>query len=498
MPIRIPFRTLIVAVRQIAPRISASKLADYSAALVLLPLRPSAADWAAVPHGPMLRELYARKVRKEGDCCQLRVGAHAETLLVAACPPVQASTFERLQLAGKIARAVTESDPTSLLLWQQGCDRDTAHASFNAAVAAFEAAAFRLASFKSKPKPRPALARIDIATTRLADLHFTLAAAAGNNLARWLTALPPNTLDASGYRRLVKELARHLGLQYRFYGESQLRRLGAGAFLAVAQGNSARDAGIARLSYRPRGSRAPQLSLVGKGICFDTGGTNLKPHKSMLDMHTDMEGSAVALGSLYALHSLKSPVAVDCWLAITENRIGPRAYKPQDVVRAQNGTTIQVIHTDAEGRMVLADTLCLAAREKPGAIIDYATLTGACVFALTERYSGAFTNRPETRAVIEAAGASSGERVWVFPMDKDFETDIESAVADVLQCSTDSKGDHILAACFLGRFVPKSIPWLHLDLAAGARHGGLGHIGTEITGFGVRYTLDLLRRGWPA
>jgi leucyl aminopeptidase len=239
------------------------------------------------------------------------------------------------------------------------------------------------------------------------------------------------------------------------------------------------------------------VSLVGKGICFDTGGTNLKQHKSMLDMHTDMEGSAVALGSLYALHALKSVLAVDCWLAITENRIGSRAYKPQDVVRAQNGTTIQVIHTDAEGRMVLADALCLAAREKPGAIIDYATLTGACVYALTERYSGAFTNRPEAREVIEAAGASSGERVWVFPMDKDFETDIESSVADVLQCSTDSKGDHILAACFLSRFVPKSIPWLHLDLAAGTRHGGLGHIATEITGFGVRYTLELLRRGWP-
>ena len=248
-------------------------------------------------------------------------------------------------------------------------------------------------------------------------------------------------MDATGYRRLLQELARHLGLQYRFYGESQLRRLGAGAFLAVAQGNAARDAGIVRLSYRPRGAAAPaSSSLVGKGICFDTGGTNLKPHKGMLDMHTDMEGSAVALGSLYALHSLKSPLAVDCWLAITENRIGPRAYKPQDVVRAQNGTTIQVIHTDAEGRMVLADTLCLAAREKPGAIIDYATLTGACVYALTERYSGAFTNRPETRDLIEAAGAASGERVWVFPMDKDFETDIESTVADVLQCSTDSQG----------------------------------------------------------
>src|SRR5580704_4335670 len=211
MPIRIPFPTLTVPVRQIAPRVSASKLAGYSAAVVLLPQKPSATDWATVPHGPLLRELYARKVRKAGDCCQLRVGARAETLLVAACPPVQASTFERLQLAGKIARVVVESDPTSLLLWQQGCDVQPARASLNAAVAAFQAAAFRLASFKSKPNRRPALARIDIAAApKLEDLDVTLASAAGNNLARWLTALPPNTLDAAGYRRLAKDLARHL------------------------------------------------------------------------------------------------------------------------------------------------------------------------------------------------------------------------------------------------------------------------------------------------
>jgi leucyl aminopeptidase len=217
----------------------------------------------------------------------------------------------------------------------------------------------------------------------------------------------------------------------------------------------------------------------------------------MLDMHTDMEGSAVALGSLYALHALGSPLAVDCWLAITENRIGPTAYKPQDVVRAMNGTTIQVIHTDAEGRMVLADTLALAATKKPQAIIDYATLTGACVYALTERYSGAFTNRPATRAAIESAGSQSGERVWCFPMDADFDSDIESSVADVLQCHVEGRGDHILAARFLNRFVPSEIPWLHLDLAAGTRHGGLAHIATDITGFGVRYTLELLRQGWP-
>jgi leucyl aminopeptidase len=498
MPTRLPFNTLLVPVRKIAARLSPSKLARYPAAILLLPLKPTRADWAALPHGAVLRDLYGRKVRKEGASFQIRVGERAETLLLVACAQAEASVFERLQTAGKLARIVMESEPRSLLLWQQGCGEETADAAQNATIAALEAAAFRFAAFKSKPKPRPALTRIDLAAAKqLPGLDLTLASAAGNNIARWLTALPPNTLDAAAYRRLLKDLARRLGLAYKFYGEKELRRLGAGAFLAVSRGNRTRDAGIVRLAYRPRGARAPALALVGKGVCFDTGGTNLKPHKGMLDMHIDMEGSAVAVGSLYALHALRSPAAVDCWLAITENLIGPLAYKPQDVVRAHNGTTIQVIHTDAEGRMILADALSLAARNKPRAMIDYATLTGACVYALTERYSGAFTNRPAARGLIEAAGVTSGERVWCFPMDKDFDTDLESAVADVMQCTADSKGDHILAARFLNRFVPDTIAWLHLDLAAGSRHGGLAHIQSEITGFGVRYTLDLLRRGWP-
>jgi leucyl aminopeptidase len=498
MPTRLPLDQLLVPVRQIGARISVSRLATYASGLVFLPLTPTEADWKALPHGAVLRELYQRKVRKVGDCFHLRVGTRAQTLLIVACSADEASTFERLQAAGKLARSALDGDPQSLLLWQQGCAADAANASLNATVAALQAAAFRFASFKSKPKPRTRLLKIDIAAAKkLPELDVTLASAAGNNLARWLTALPPNTLDARGYRRYLQELAQRLKLGFKFYGETDLKRLGAGAFLAVCSGNATRDAGIAHLSYRPGGAAAPALSLVGKGICFDTGGTNLKPHKSMLDMHTDMEGSAVALGSLYALHMLRSKMPIDCWLAITENRIGPLAYKPQDVVRAHNGTTIQVIHTDAEGRMVLADTLSLAAAKKPRAIIDYATLTGACVYALTERYSGAFTNRPEARDLIESAGSASGERVWCFPMDADFDTDLESSVADVLQCAADGKGDHILAARFLGRFVPKEIAWLHVDLAAGTRHGGLAHIATEITGFGVRYTLELLRRGWP-
>jgi leucyl aminopeptidase len=499
MPTRLPFDQLLVPARQMGSRITAGILGRYASALLFLPLAPSPTDWQALPYATLLRALFERKVRKAGDTFHLRVGPQAQTLLVVACVANEATTFERLQAAGKLARAALDGDPQSLLVWQQGCATAAAEATLMTAVAALEAAAFRFATFKSKPKTRARLLRIDIAhREKLPDLDLTLATAAGNNLARWLTALPPSALDAGLYRRLLKQFAQRLKLGFKFYGETQLKRLGAGAFLAVARGNAARDAGIAYLSYRPRGVKAPAVSLVGKGICFDTGGTNLKAHKSMLDMHTDMEGSAVALGSLYALHALRSPLAIDCWLAITENRIGPLAYKPQDIVRAANGTTIQVIHTDAEGRMVLADALSLAAAKKPRAIIDYATLTGACVYALTERYSGAFTNRPEARAAIESAGSSSGERVWCFPMDVDYDTDLESSVADIMQCAPDGKGDHILAARFLNRFVPNNIPWLHLDLAAGTRHGGLGHIATEITGFGVRYTLDLLRSGWPA
>lgn len=141
---------------------------------------------------------------------------------------------------------------------------------------------------------------------------------------------------------------------------------------------------------------------------------------------------------------------------------------------------------------MLADTLTLAARENPDLIIDYATLTGACVNALTERFSGAFTNRPEWNERIERAGRKSGERVWPFPMDEDFDSELESQIADVLQCTPDSKGDHILAARFLNRFVPPEIPWIHLDLSSSSRSGGLAHIPTEITGFGVRYTVYLL------
>lgn len=485
---------------------SVRQLANAEALLLVLPapaaaLRPGGRSAppelpTTLPYHDLLRRALARERPMAGQCISLTLPNAAQTLVVIGLLTADAEPFEALQLAGVMTR-VAERRLSGRIVLHAALAGETGRVANEALLAAALAQDFALPYFGRSP-PRPRLRRIDLHDGGAVDLAHARAAAAGNNLARWLTAMPPNLLDAAAYRRLLAALARRHGLRLRWWNEADLRRAGAGAFLAVAAGNAARDAGIAQLSYRPRMRRARDVTgdavaLVGKGILFDTGGMNLKSHKSMLEMHTDMAGSAVALASTLALAELRVPFRIDCWLAITENRIGPTAYRPQDVVRAANGLTIQVIHTDAEGRMALADTLALAARSGPGVIVDFATLTGACINALTERMSGVFTNRPALHPLIEEAGRRSGERVHCFPMPRDYDTDLESRIADVLQCAVDGKGDHILAARFLQRFVPEQSTWLHVDLAAARRAGGLGHVTTDVTGFGVRFALEALR-----
>ncbi|HYG14064.1 MAG TPA: leucyl aminopeptidase family protein, partial [Methylophilaceae bacterium] len=211
-------------------------------------------------------------------------------------------------------------------------------------------------------------------------------------------------------------------------------------------------------------------------------------------MHEDMNGSAVALGILLAASQAKLPLAIDCWLAIAQNHIGPGAYKQNDVITALNGTTIEIVHTDAEGRMVLADTLTLASRVKPQFIMDFATLTGSMISALGSRYSGVLGNRPELLCQAIGAGRSVGERVSAFPFDEDYEEELESSIADIKQCTLDSEADHVLAARFLARFIEGDVPWLHVDLSAANRKGGLGAVGSDVTGFGVGFGLEMLKR----
>jgi leucyl aminopeptidase len=470
------------------------KASELEALLVVAPEAPEKALFEGLPESKRWQLLHARFKARGGTLRTSALSNQAQTLAVLGYMRPDASAFERLSLAGRMLKEASARNPRSIGLVALG-DPASAEAALDALLAAALAHAFALPNYRASLDEEHPLEQITVLGGRKIDTRYAIAAARGNNLARWLTALPPNILDAGGYHKAIAELARRHGLLMRWLDEAALRRAGANAFLAVAAANDQRTAGIAHLRYRPGAkSAAADLALVGKGILFDTGGVNLKPHRSMLDMHTDMAGSAVALATLIALSELSAPISADAWLAITDNRIGPNAYRPQEVVRAANGTTIQVIHTDAEGRMVLADTLALAARTRPRLMIDFATLTGACVYSLTERMSGVFTNRPELAPKLFEAGQLSGERVWNFPFDSDYDADLESKVADVLQCAVDGKGDHILAARFLGRFVPDELPWVHVDLSSSSRGGGLAHINTDITGFGVRYALELILR----
>ncbi|MFQ5487311.1 MAG: M17 family metallopeptidase [Gammaproteobacteria bacterium] len=463
--------------------------------MVLLPATAAAGRWPPFAYSDILKARSQRLDLKADSGTPLitdlpnRQGTRVTLSFIA--PDV--APFRLLSLARCHAAGHLEQNPRAVALIMPGCDDDLRARLAEALSAALLAGAAALPSYKSRKPAAKRLERIALhGCTRRIDLKRTQAEAAGNNLARELTTLPPNELTPGAYRRRIARLAREQGWSLQFLDEKALAKKGAGAFLAVSQGSPQRDAGIVRLAYTPpRGKHKRPLALVGKGICFDTGGMNLKPAKHMHGMHEDMQGSAVALGTLLTLSQLQAPFPVHCWLALAQNHIGPKAYKQNDVIRACNGTTIEVVHTDAEGRMVLADTLALAAKTRPGLMIDYATLTGACIYALSTRYSGACSNRPEFTADIIKAGQDSGERVWPFPLDEDFDQELESKIADVKQCTLGGEADQILAARFLRRFVDDT-PWIHIDLAAGNHKGGLAHIPTDITGFGIRFTTRLL------
>lgn len=344
------------------------------------------------------------------------------------------------------------------------------------------------------PAPPSALSTVHVfGHDRLPEAAGIDATALGNTLCRALTLTPPNYLTPALYQTWLQGHALQRQWQMEVWDIPALAQLGAGAFLAVAQGSPTPDAAIVKLSYRhPQATKT--VALVGKGICFDTGGHNLKTSKHMLGMHQDMNGSAVAVGILEAVTLSQLPINVDCWLALAQNHIGPMAYKQNDVVTAMNGVTIEVVHTDAEGRMVLADTLALACQHTPDVLFDFATLTGSMQTALGARMSGIVCTPNDFAAQMVSVGEACGERVVVFPATEDYDEALESEVADIKQCTLDADADHILAARFLSRFVTPGLPWCHVDLSAYAHKGGLGAVETEVNGFGVRLVMQWLER----
>ena len=399
------------------------------------------------------------------------------------------NTFERLTQARKaIKDSWHHSDKVLTLVADD-------NAGLDALLSAALADLYQLPTHKREADPEVQISRIEL----LGQLDNTLilqrqAEAEGNALTRFLATRPVSDVNPTSYREWLLEWAPKQGMEVIVHDYASLQKMGAGAFCAVARGADDGEASIIELRYQGQAANKEHTALVGKGVCMDTGGYNLKTGGYMFGMHGDMAGSAVVVGTLLSAARQQQAINLRGWLALVNNHIGPKAYHANEIVTALNGTSIEIVDTDAEGRMVLADTLTLASREKPQQVIDYATLTGTCVSALGTRTSGAFTNQDNwTQAIIDT-GRASGERVWPMPLDSDYDDDIDSDIADVQQCNPGRAPDHINAARFLSRFIEHDTPWLHIDLSAANHKGGLAHVGTEQTGFGVRFTQAWLKR----
>jgi len=286
--------------------------------------------------------------------------------------------------------------------------------------------------------------------------------AEGVTLARDLINEPPNVLTPTALGRRAQALAEEQGLDCEVLDRAAIGALGMNALLGVAEGSDEPPAFIV-LRYGPEGAGSAPVGLVGKGITFDSGGISIKPAQDMHQMKGDMGGAAAVLGAMRAIAGLKPDIAVTALVPTTENLLGGRAQVPGDVVRALNGVTIEVINTDAEGRLILADALSYAVREGYAPLVDVATLTGAANVALGPFYSAVFANDDATAAEVLDAATEAGEKMWRMPLDPAYEDLIKSDVADIKN-SAGRAGGSITAAMFLQHFVGET-PWAHLDIA---------------------------------
>ena len=377
---------------------------------------------------------------------------------------------------------------------------------------------WRFDRLRTRPDPahfkhdRARLARIDVltddpaaATAAWAPVH---AAVQGALFARDLVAEPSNVITPQGFAARLARLET-AGISVEVLDAAQLRNEGLRALLAVG-GASVNPPCMAVLRWRGT-IDAPPVAFVGKGITFDTGGVSVKPRDGMWEMRADMAGAAACVGAMLALALRRSPAPAVAVLALAENMLGAASYRPGDVLRTYDGTTVEVVDTDAEGRLVLADALAwTVANLRPQVVVDLATLTGSVIVALGHAMAGLFA--PDTplsgvlAAHVAASGAAVDERVWRLPIGDPRPDALLSDIADVRQCSTDRhQPDASLAAAFLQRFVG-DVPWVHLDIAGvESREAKCDRHAFGATGFGVRLLDRLMAlrfedpdRRWPA
>ncbi|HYH98875.1 leucyl aminopeptidase [Hyalangium sp.] len=318
--------------------------------------------------------------------------------------------------------------------------------------------------------------------------------AEATNWARDLVNEPPNVVNPERLAEAAQEVAKAAGLKATIGGRREIERLNMGMFLGVAQG-SANEPRLIHLAYVPKNAKDAKrtpLALVGKAITFDSGGLSLKPADSMVDMKTDMAGSAAVLGAMRVIGELQPPFPVHAFIGACENMPSGTAYRPGDILTSRLGKTVEITNTDAEGRLVLGDILAWACEHKPGAIVDLATLTGACVIALGNYIVGAFGEHDATMEDVLKAAKAAGEEFWRMPVTELQKDALRSEVAD-MKNSGERWGGAINAALFLKEFVGDT-PWVHLDIAGPSTSPKeRGYFNKGATGVGVRTLVELVR-----
>jgi leucyl aminopeptidase len=406
--------------------------------------------------------------------------------LVGAAAPLDAAAVETA--AAQAFQAVKTSGVKTLVLALTGLTADlTAAAALGIRLASYRFDRYRTTE---KPEKKPSVVTVQLEVDDVEAAETADAALAGLAeailFARDLVSEPANILYPEEFARRVKTLTR-LGLEVEILGEKEMAALGMGALLGVGQG-SVRETQLAVIQWKGAADpAAAPVAFVGKGVCFDTGGISLKPPEGMEEMITDMGGAAAVTGAMYALAARKAKVNAVGILGLVENMPDGNAQRPGDVVKTMSGQTVEVINTDAEGRLVLADALWYCQdRFKPQFMIDLATLTGAIIIALGKDIAGLFSNNDALSEKLLAASKASGDTLWRMPLPPQYEKLIESHVADMKNVGT-RHGGSISAALFIQRFVG-GLPWAHLDIAPTAwkPNSTVATIPSGATGFGVR------------
>ena len=431
---------------------------------------------------------YLGNVMRRGDM----TGKPGATLLLQNVPGVAAARvllvglgregdFREKRYREAVAAAIrtlnaTGAEEAALLLTELAVGQRDAAWKVSHAVAVARECAYRFTRMKSKNEgPEPALRRLALSVDRAAlkrastGLEQGLAVAHGMSLAKDLGNLPPNVCTPSYLADQARELARRYRMKITVLEREDMERLGMGTLLSVAQG-SAQPPKFITLEHRGGPKRSKPVALVGKGITFDTGGISLKPAGEMDEMKFDMCGAASVLGTLKAVGEMKLPVNVVGVIPTTENMPGGRATRPGDIVKSLSGQTVEILNTDAEGRLILCDALTYVERFQPAAVIDIATLTGACVIALGHVATGLFANDEPLAREIAAAGEAAQDRVWRMPLWDDYQEQLKSNFADFANIGGRPAGA-VTAACFLARFTRK-FKWAHLDIAGTAWKSG--------------------------